>query len=79
MSYRISRLFLKSKERKEEVNTVSTLLQTITVGNTGTRSPALTPISVATFPSRATIGKPLGLTTWAAVRPTMNDLQGRQL
>jgi hypothetical protein len=53
---------LKKKELKEEGNSLKTLPQTITAGLMVTRWPTLTPISVATFPSRDTSGKPLGLT-----------------
>jgi hypothetical protein len=44
-----------------------------------TRWPTLTPVSVATFPIRRTSGRPVGLTSWAAVRLTRNDVKGRQL
>jgi hypothetical protein len=49
------------------------------VGPMATRSPTLTQVLVATFPNRVTREKPPGRTTWAAVRPTRNDVQGRQL
>jgi hypothetical protein len=49
-------------------NTRSTIPQKTTSGIMVTRWPTFTPVSVATFPIRGTSGRPLGLTTMAAVR-----------
>jgi hypothetical protein len=44
-----------------------------------TKSPILTQVFVAISPNKDTKENPLGRITWAAVRPTRNDVQGRQL
>jgi hypothetical protein len=64
---------------KEEDKALSTLPQTTTSGLMVKRWPTHTSVSVATFLRRGTSGKPLGLTTWAAVRLTRNDVKGRKL
>jgi hypothetical protein len=58
---------------------VSTHLQAITVGLMATRLARLTQASLATPATLATKGRPLELRTWEAVRPTRNDVSGRQL
>jgi hypothetical protein len=57
----------------------STHLQGITVGLMTTRWERLTQALLATPPNLATKRRPLGPTTWEAVRQTRNDVQGRQL
>jgi hypothetical protein len=70
---------LKKERTEKEDNALSTLPQTTTAGIMVTRWPPLTPVSVATFSIRGTIGRPLGLTAWATVMITRNDVKGRQL
>jgi hypothetical protein len=53
---------------------VSTHLKAITVGLTVTRLARLTQASLATLATLATKRKPLGLRTWAEVKPTRNDV-----
>jgi hypothetical protein len=58
---------------------VSTHLQATTVELMATRLARLTQASLATLTTLATKRKPLGLTTWEAVKPTRNDVSERQL
>jgi hypothetical protein len=58
---------------------VSAHLQAITVVITVTRLARLIQASLATLATLATKRNPLGLTTWAEVKPTRNDVSGRQL
>jgi hypothetical protein len=58
---------------------VSTHLQSITVGLTVTSLARLTQALLATLTTLATNRKPLGLTTWAEVKPIRKDVSGRKL
>jgi hypothetical protein len=58
---------------------MSTQLQTITDGLMVTRLARLTQALLATLTTLATKRNPLGLKTWDVVRPTRNDVSGRQL
>jgi hypothetical protein len=51
----------------------------MTVGNMATRLVKRTRASLATPPNPATKRRQLEPITWEAVRPTRNDVQGRQL
>jgi hypothetical protein len=67
------------ERRDKRGQEVSTYLQAITVGLMITRSARLTHASLATLATLATKRKPLGLITWAEVKPTRNYVMGRQL
>jgi hypothetical protein len=54
-------------------------MQAITAGLMSTRLARLTQASLATLATLATNRKPLRLRTWEAVKPTRNDVSGRQL
>jgi hypothetical protein len=58
---------------------MSTQLQRITSGLMSTRWARLTQASLATLAILATKRRQLGLKTWEVVRPTRNDVSGRQL
>jgi hypothetical protein len=58
---------------------VLTHMQAITVGLVVTRSARLTQALLATLAIMATKRRPLGLRTWEVVRPTRNDVSGRQI
>jgi hypothetical protein len=58
---------------------MSTQLQKITDGLMATRWAGLTQASPAPLATLATKQRQLGLTKWEVVRPTKNDVSGRQL
>jgi hypothetical protein len=58
---------------------VSYHLQVITVVQMAKSLARLTQASLATLTTLATKRKSLGLITWAEVKPTRNDVSGRQL
>jgi hypothetical protein len=67
------------ERRYRRAQEISTQLQTITSGLMATRWAGLTQASPAPLTTLATKWRPLGLTTWEVVRPTRNDVSGRQL
>jgi phage shock protein A len=67
------------ERRGKRTQEVSPHLQVITVGHMATKWARLTQASLATLATLATKLKPLGLRTWEAVKPTRNDVSGRQL
>jgi hypothetical protein len=58
---------------------METQLRTITAGLTATKWAGLTQASPAPLTTLATKRRQLGLTAWEVVRPTSNDVSGRQL
>jgi hypothetical protein len=64
---------------KIEVNAVSTLHQSIIAGHMDTKLVALTRVSLVNSRDQATKRRPLERITWEVVKPTGNDIQGRQL
>jgi hypothetical protein len=67
------------KELKRVGNAASTPLPTITAGLVGIKLAILTQAYCVNCRSQVTNGRQPERTTWAAVRPTRNDIQGRQL
>jgi hypothetical protein len=66
----------RSERRAQEV---SPQLQSPTLGSMAITWARLAQASLATPAILATKRRPLGLITWEAVRPTRNDVSGRQL
>jgi hypothetical protein len=64
---------------KSVANEASTPHPAITVGLMDTKLVALTQVSLVNSRNPATKRRPLERITWEAVRPTGNDVQGRQL
>jgi hypothetical protein len=60
-------------------NAVSTLLPKIIAGRMVKKLVTLTQVSPVNSRSQVTKKSQLERITWAAVRPTRNDIQGRQL
>jgi hypothetical protein len=58
---------------------MATQLRTITAGRMATKWAGLTQASLAPLATLATKRRQLGLATWEVVRPTRNDVSGRQL
>jgi hypothetical protein len=71
---------LLKKERSERVaKEASTPHPAITAGLMATKWVALTRVSLVNSRNPATKQRPLERITWEVVRPTGNDVQGRQL
>jgi hypothetical protein len=64
---------------KSVAKEASTPHPSITVGLVATKLVALTRASLANSQNPATNRRPLERITWEVVRPTENDVQGRQL
>jgi hypothetical protein len=71
--------FFHQERRDKQAREISTHLQVITGGHMATRLARLTQASLATLATLARKLNPLGLRTWEAVKPTRNDVQGKQL
>jgi hypothetical protein len=70
---------LNQERRDKRAQELSTHLQAVTVGHMVTRLVRRIGAVLATPLNSATKRRQLGLRTWEAVRPTRNDVQGRQL
>jgi hypothetical protein len=64
---------------KSVVNAALTLTPTIIDESMGIKLATLTQVSLVNSRSQVTKGRQPERTTWAAVRPTRNDIKGRQL
>jgi hypothetical protein len=73
------RLCSRRNAAKSVANAVSNLHPAIIVGRIATKLVALTRASLANSRNPATKRRPLKQITWEVVRPTGNDIQGRQL
>jgi hypothetical protein len=72
-------LYLRRNAVKSVANAASTPHQAITDGLMDTKLVALTRVSLVNSLNPATKRKPPERITWEVVRPTGNDVQGRQL
>jgi hypothetical protein len=70
---------LNQERRDSRAQEVLPHLQAPTVGPMATKWAILTQALLATPAILATKRRPLGLISWEAVRPTRNDVSGRQL
>jgi hypothetical protein len=73
------KLLLNQERHYRRAQEIPPHLQAPTVGLMATRWARLTKASLATPAILATKRRPLALTTWEVVRPTRNDVSGRQL
>jgi hypothetical protein len=74
-----SRIYSRRNALKSVANAVSTLHPDIIVGHMAKKLVALTRVSLVNSRDPATKRRPLEQITWEVVRPTGNDIQGRQL
>jgi hypothetical protein len=74
-----SRLYSRRNEVKSVANAVLTPHPAIIVGRMATKLVALKRVSLVNSRNPATKRRPLERITWEVVRPTGNDIQGRQL
>jgi hypothetical protein len=74
-----SRLYSRRNAVKIVANATSNPHPTITVGLMAKKLVALTRVSLVNSRNPATKRRPLKRITWEVVRPTGNDVQGRQL
>jgi hypothetical protein len=77
-SCRNSRLYSRRNAVKSVANAVSTPHPAIIVGRMATKLVALTRVSLVNSRKPAKKRRPLEQITWEVVRPTGNDIQGRQ-
>jgi hypothetical protein len=76
---RNSRLYSRRNALKRVANAVLTPHPEIIVGRMARKLVALTRVSLVNSRNPATKRRPLERITWEVVRPTGNDIQGRQL
>jgi hypothetical protein len=74
-----SRLYSRGSTVKNGDNAASTPRRAIIVGHMATKLVTLTRVSLVNSQNPATKRRPLERITWDVVRPTRNDIQGRQL
>jgi hypothetical protein len=74
-----SKLYSKRNELKSVANVASILHPTIIAGRMDTNLITLTRVSSVSSRRQITKRRQLKRITWAVVRPTRNDIQGRQL